>query len=242
MERKKKKNKKREKPSKEKVTEIFEVEKDGKEKIIEAHGTEIEKPISEGQLKKEKKIFIIIILAMVGFAALFAATYFISNSFNYITIDGVKFTVDKSVMAGKTLYRTSIPVNINNSRATYNFWLRGNPKITDKIPFEGNLTVMKNVVLNQTSNFNCDGDGIIGVANLLKLYGLVGSEVIADKNATCDSQGRYVFINIKEGNETKITQTGKTCYDINVKGCEILPATERFMIETFIKVHKYLNN
>jgi|WetSurMetagenome_2_1015567.scaffolds.fasta_scaffold100597_2 hypothetical protein len=237
MEKKKKEDKKEEK-----VSEIFEVEKNGKEKIIEAHGMEKEKPESKDQLKKEKKIFLIVILTMVGFAALFAATYFISDSFNHINIEGVKFTVDKTTMPGRTLYRTSLPVTYNGSRADYNFYLRGNPTNTNKIPFNGNLSLMKNMVINQASNFNCDGDGIIGIANVLKLYNILGVSVISDKNATCDSLERYVFLNIKEGNETKIEQTGRACYEMQVKGCEILPATERFMIKTFIETNELLKD
>jgi hypothetical protein len=237
MEKKKKENKKL---AKEEVSEIFEVEKKGKEKIVEAHGMEVEKPESKDQLKKEKKIFLIIILVMVGLAALFAITYFVSDSFNHFTIEGVKFTLDKTTMTGKTLYRTSLPVTYNGSKATYNFWLRNNPQQTIKIPFNGTLLIMRNMVLNQTENFNCDGDGIIGVANLLKVYNVLGVNVIADKNATCDSQERYVFLNIKAGNETKIVQTGKTCYEIQVNGCEILPATERYMIETFIEANNFI--
>jgi hypothetical protein len=235
MEKKKKENKKTEE-----VTEIFEVEKNGKEKIVEAHGMEEEKPESKDQVKKEKKIFMIVILVMVGLAALFAATYFISDSFNHMEIEGVKFTLDKATMAGKTLYKTSLPVTFNGSRADYNFWLRGNPKKTNEIPFNGSLLIMKDMVLNQTENFKCDGDGIIGVANLLKLYSVLDVNVIADKNATCDIQERYVFVNIKAGNETRIEQTGKTCYEIQVKDCEILPATERFMLETFVKANEFL--
>jgi ribosomal protein L23 len=226
--------------AKEEVSEIFEVEKNGKEKIIETHGIEEEKPESKDQLKKERKIFLVIILAMLGFAALFAATYFISDSFNHLTIEGVKFTLDETTMTGKTLYKTSIPVTFNGSKADYNFYLRNNPKKTNEIPFNGTLLIMRNMVLNQTENFNCDGDGIIGVANVLKLYNILGVEVISDKNATCDSQERYIFLNIKEGNETRIDQTGKTCYEIQVKDCEILSATERFMIETFIKANEFI--
>ena len=99
---------------------------------------------------------------------------------------------------------------------------------------------MRNMVINQTSNFNCNGDGIIGVANLLKLYNVLGVDVISDQNATCDSKERYVFLNIKDGNETKIEQTGKTCYEIQVNSCDILSATERFMLETFIEANNYL--
>ena len=92
MEKKKKTSKKGEK-----FSEIFEVEKDGKEKIVETHGFEEEKPDSKDQLKKEKKIFLGIILTMIGFVAFFAATYFISDSFNHFTVEGVKFIRTESV-------------------------------------------------------------------------------------------------------------------------------------------------
>jgi hypothetical protein len=235
MEKKKKNSKKV------KVSEIFEVEKDGKEKTIEAHGFEEEKIVSKDQLKKEKKIFLIIILTMIGFSLFFAISYLIGDSFNHIKVESVKFILDKTTMAGRTLYKTSIPVMFNASKADYNFWLRENPTLTNKIPFNGTLLIMKNMVINQNSNFNCDGDGIIGVANLVRLYGVLDVSVIADKNATCDSKERYVYLNIKTGNETRIDQTGKTCYEMTVKDCEILPATERFMIETLIETNEYLN-
>jgi hypothetical protein len=201
---------------------------------------EEEKPASENQVKKEKKIFLVVVLMMVGLAAVFAAVYFISDSFNHIKLDDVKFTLDKTTMTGMTLYRTSIPVTFNGTKADYNFWLRGNPDKTNKIPFDGNLVIMKDMVLNQEENFNCNGDGIIGVANLLKLYSVLDVKVMTDPNATCDSQERYVFVNIKSGNETRIDQTGTTCYEIQVKDCEILPATERFMIETLERTNQFL--
>jgi hypothetical protein len=212
------------------------MEKEDKEKINETE----EKSAPKNQLKKEKKIFLIIVLMMVGFAALFGAVYLISDSFNHLNVEEVKFTVDKTTMTGMTLYRTSLPVTVKGTKADYNFWLRGNPDKTNKIPFNGSLEMMKNVVLNQTENFNCNGDGIIGVANLLKLYSVLGANVISDSNATCDAEGRYVFINIKHGNETRIDQIGKACYEIQVNNCEILPATERFMIENLIETNKYL--
>jgi hypothetical protein len=92
-----------------------------------------------------------------------------------------------------------------------------------------------------TNSFNCDGDGVIGIANVLNLYKIIGTQVIKDENASCDDLlGRYMFLNIKEGNETKINDYGLkgACYNIEVKGCDILPATERFMLETLIKVNK----
>ena len=63
----------------------------------------------------------------------------------------------------------------------------------------------------------------------------LGIKVIKDPNATCDSEGKYMFLNIQPGETTKIKQTGPSCYVMEVKDCEILKATERMMVETFVR-------
>ena len=67
---------------------------------------------------------------------------------------------------------------------------------------------------------------------------MVGTKVIRDENATCDSEGRYMYINLKSGDKTKIEQSGNACYDILINNCEILEGTERFMVETFAKLNE----
>ncbi len=232
---------KKEKAESEEVSEIFEVEKNGKEKTIEAHGIEIEKKPSEEQLKGEKKTLIAIIIIVLGLAAMFFLVYYIMYLINHFEVDGVKFEVDKTDLQGQTVYKTSIPGIIYNGtfiaggtggqKADYNFYLRDDPRTTNEIPFNGSIVLTRDIVLNQKSNFKCNGD-YIGIANLLQIYNAIGAKVISDENASCDSQGRYIYINIQEANETDIEQFGPTCYNINVKNCEILPVTEKMMIET----------
>ena len=57
-----------------------------------------------------------------------------------------------------------------------------------------------------------------------------------DENASCDAEGEYMFIQIEEGEETNVEQFGPSCYKLIVSDCEILPVTERFMIEMFVKL------
>jgi len=47
-----------------------------------------------------------------------------------------------------------------------------------------------------------------------------------------------MYINLKEGEETKIEQTGTACYDILINNCEILEGTEKFMVETFAEINE----
>ncbi|MCK9596863.1 hypothetical protein M0R19_06760 [Candidatus Pacearchaeota archaeon] len=233
---------KKEAVKKEKVCEIFEVEKDGKEKIIESCGVEKEKIASKEQVKKEYKIFKAIIIAMMLFILMFLAFLWIINSQNKFNVGGVIFNVDKTALAGITVYRTSLPVYGKSEitgrtvTAEYNFWLRNDPRTLKQIDFNGYLSLKKNMVINMTDEFNCEGDGVIAVANLLKLYEIIGTTVIKDENATCDNTGRYTLLNIEAGEETKVEKFGPACYTIYIKDCDILKGTERFMLETFIKV------
>ena len=49
-----------------------------------------------------------------------------------------------------------------------------------------------------------------------------------------------MFVLIQESNRTSIEQFGPACYNINIKNCEILKGTERFMIDTFVEINKIL--
>ena len=123
----------------------------------------------------------------------------------------------------------------------YNFFLRGDPRESN-VEFNGSVLIKELVVLNSEEAFGCDGDGIISIANLRQLYEVLGAKVMKDENATCDPEGQYTYINLREGNETVIEQTGISCYDIVINNCEILAATEKLMVETFIQVNEDLSN
>lgn len=191
------------------------------------------------QIKNEKKIlrvvFLVIGLIALVFVAYMVFAYFTAN-FEY---EGVKFSMVADEWVG-ILYNTKIPVVYNNSqKANYNFYLRKDPRITTKeVDFDGELLIKPLMVINSTGELNCDGDGIIALANLMSLYKVIGTEVGRAPNATCDSLGRYVYVNIEESNETRIIETTPACYTIKVNNCEILMATERYMIETFVELKK----
>lgn len=172
-------------------------------------------------------IFIIIILAMPYIIDL-------TKKFNY---EGVEF---KTIQQGElTLYNTQLPLYDSSEKkyADYNFYLRNDPRDLEKVPFEGELFLLKNVVINSEEDFKCEGYGIIAVANLRQLYETIGAKVITDHNASCDILGRYVYLDLVSGNETKIEKFGPSCYHLIINDCEILEVTERYMTEIFIKIN-----
>ena len=234
---------KKKKENKETFTEVFDVEKDGKEKTLIVESQEKEskedKPIKKNQLNKEKKVFLGIVIVMISMLAFFGIFYFVINSPQYREYKGVEFQLVKE---GKLLfYRTFIPIIYNDKPANYNFYLRTDPNIQKLVEFNSsNISLKKIVVINQQGNFSCNGYGAIAIANLANLYKIIGANVITDPNATCDSQSRYNYINIIKGEKTKVNVYGKDneCFEIQVKDCEILKGTEKLMLEIFVEFNK----
>jgi len=217
--------------------EIFTVEKDGKEETIRTEILEEDKPASKEQIKSEKKIFKGLLIIMGCCVLMFFAFYAIINFSNNFRYNGVSFKVIK--MGELLLYDTDIPVQINNTKADYHFYLRTDPRTMKNLVFDGEIKFRELMVMNFTEDFKCD-KGVIAIANFLKLQEIIGTKVIQDNNATCDDNGRYTFVRIIPGNETKIIEYGVSggCYDIELNNCEMLKGTEKFMLETFVELKR----
>ena len=196
-----------------------------------------EEPKEKEQVKNYNKILKKFFIGMVILIILITIFVYAVRSTKKFGYEGVDFEIVKT--GNLVLYNTKIPVIIDGKKADYNFYLRTDPRtLKEKVPFEGNLSLAQNLVLNSTEDFNCDGYGIIGIANLINLYKISGIDVIKDGNATCDQSGRYAFIGIQAGNQTTIKKTGPPCYEVTINNCEILEATERLMLESFIEINK----
>jgi len=222
------------------------VKKDSKKKKTEEEKIdEVEKKISrkkqvEAENRILRNIFVGIIIVVV---AILAIVLFLKSvrTFEY---QGVNFQVVKFCDAGPCLvtYNTKLPIIYEGKDAEYNFYLRNDPrKLGENVPFIGEINLAQNVVINSTSDFNCDGDVGIAMGNLGNLFSISRINAVKDANITgCDSQGRYGFINLQEGNQTSVEEIGPSCYNININNCEIVKAMERFMLEDFVKINKIL--
>lgn len=246
MVKRKIKNSKKKRPSPKKkgkkFYEFFDIGKKGKEKTVKVEGFEnIEKKPNRKQIKEENKILRNILILIGIIAVLFLSGYLIINNIRTFEYQGVNFETvnfcDKKPCL--ILYQTSLPVNYNGKKADYNFYLRKDPRKLN-VSFDGKLNLIQKMVIDSTESFNCNGDGIIAMANLVKLYGVIGGKVIKNDTLKCDPSGNYMFLQVRKGNKTSIEQFGTACYNLNVNNCEILEVTERFMIETFSKVNKLI--
>ncbi len=198
---------------------------------------ELEEKPNKEQLKKERKQLRNVLLGLGIFVIVLALAVFFISSIKSFEYKNTKWDIVRE--GNLILYNTKIAlVNENGEQyMNYNFFLRNDPRKLN-VDFNGELEIKELAVINAEEEFNCDGDGIIAVANLNQLYQIIGTKLIRDENATCDSEGRYMYINLKAGDKTKIEQTGISCYDILINNCEILAGTERFMVETFGKINE----
>lgn len=204
----------------------------------------------EKQAREHNKILRNILIGIAVVAAGIFLFVVISNSLSRFEYRGVEFERVRFCDAGPpclVMYRTSLPVKLVDNAAVitspsekdtdYNFYLRNDPRKLN-VPFNGTLRFGEIMVLNSEEAFTCNGKGAIAAANLVQLYEVLGTKVINDENATCDPFERYVFTVVKPGNVTKIEEFEPSCYNIYINDCEILEGTEKYMIETLVKVNE----
>jgi len=227
-------------PDKEKVCEVFEVGKEGEEKEVKSCGDVPVEHATKEQLESQNKILKYVLVTIVAVILVVLCVLYFLNSVKTFEYRGVE---GKIIQEGKLIfYETKFPYKQDGKLIPYYVYIRNDPrKLHKQIPFNGemdfgflfNVDSRYRLVLNVTGNFNCDGYGIISFANMGNLEAL-GIKTIQDSNATCDTLGRYMFLNVVSGNKTEINQIGDSCYELTVNNCEILKGTERFMTEAFV--------
>ncbi len=199
-----------------------------------------EEKVKKKELSKENKTLMKILMVIGLFFLILVVSFFIMKTSNQPEYNGMTFNV---IQEGElTFYQTAFKVLYKGELTNYNIYIRNNPRKLEKdVPFEGELELRNFLVLNTTTeNLFCEGDWSLAIGNLQNLE-IFNIEIMTDKNATCDENGDYMFVEIEEGEETKIEQFGPSCYRLTVSDCEILPVTERFMIEVFSEVNKLLD-
>jgi hypothetical protein len=186
--------------------------------------------------KKENKILKIVLLFIGIFFLVLIISFVVMRNSSHPKYGGLTFN---AVQQGQILfYHTTFPVIYKGNISEYNIYLRNSPKdLKKEVPFKGEIGSITNTVINITKEFDCNGDQVIAIANMVNLYGAIGNKLIRDENASCDPSGRYTYIVVQPGEKTSVEQVGPSCYNINIKDCEILKGTERYILEMLAKVH-----
>jgi len=229
------------KTAKRKIKEIFEVGKGKKEKIVKKEGVEEVEVSTKNQSKRQEKLLKTILIVIGVIILLTIGSFIYLKTLRSSNYEGIEFktanlgTTNAPLIMYETL--TLAPSN-DGTEDPFGFRIRTKPSSLKKIPFEEeNFELMKINGYWYEADFNCDGDATIAMENLKRLFYKTGMDFFRDNASTCDSEGRYNYFTLKYGEKTEIKEIGNRCYDIIIKGnddsCEILPATEKLMVEIF---------
>ena len=237
---KKKKNKRKVGRKKRKFYEFFRIKKKGKEKTIKVSGAEDIKKGTKKQIEYQNKLLRNLFIGIGILIIIILSLFWYFNSLSHFEYEGVKFDVIKE--GNVIFYHTSFPMIQDGKDITYNVYLRNDPRKLKNVPFKGGVSLLEMMVIDNTENFVCGGDGGIAMYNFQQIFRAFGTNIIKDPNATCDSFGRYLFLVIKPGNQTSIEQFSPACYNLNVNNCEILDVTEKFIVETLVEINRLISS
>jgi len=206
--------------------------KEKKQTNISKKKEEFENERSENQ---ENKILKMIFLIVGVVFLLIAGIYFYTQSQINFTYKNIEF--QKTKIGEIDFYETKTLATADDG-SLFGFRLRTKPSVLENIPFENvdELRLMKvnGYTYEDNKTFDCEGDGVIAMANLQRLFSKQGMSVLRDPNSGCDSEGRYNYFTLKYGSATEINEIGPNCYEIVIQGndaqCQILPATEKLMV------------
>jgi len=224
------------------------------EKIIEEEAEKI-----SGEPKEKNKnaaIFIVLGIAVLIILICVIAVFYrySSNNFKY---EGIEF--NKNYMGNILFYTAKVPIIDSYGKISgyKEIDFRNDPrKLKDvTIDVNGDINFIKsNTVYVSYGEMKQCGDSVLAATNLglflsatnIKYKGAVDdSDYINNTNvpyANCQTNPDNTVILLKEGNETKIAQTGNNCYELVFKECEILKLTEKFELIILKQYMEMLNN
>jgi hypothetical protein len=217
-----------------------------KNKVAKATKKEKETEIDK-KLKKSAPFLIWLgVLAVV-----FVVSYFAFRNLGKIEYQGLEFKAEKfgSLLVYAYDYLVRTPAGIEEKT----LYFRVNPtennvSVNGEITYPGDKEVY--ISSNSTGLMKCE-DTMIALANLVLFLqnsditvksGTLDEEEAQAKNytyATCANHPDNPVIEIRAGNETKIENSG-ICYDIEIANCEMLPALEKFIVQSIIDSQKVL--
>lgn len=189
---------------------------------------------TDKQIKKQNKQIQGVLIVIGALAVIFLIGAFMIHSIRNFEYKGIQFKVVKEgeLVLYNTFFELYSPIT-GKHVADYNIYLRNDPRELEEIPFNGEVDLnvpIKKMVIQSSDELNCEGKGVIAIANLVKTMELLQIQSIKDENATCDLLGRYMFVKIIPGEKNAIEKAGQ-CYVLEVKDCDILKVTERFLVD-----------
>lgn len=212
-------------------------------KRIKGKAKEEKEPAIDRQLKK----YFPFLIGLGVLAIVFVVLYFAFSGLGKVNYEGLTFVKEK--YGDVQVYHYSYATKLSSGKVrVIDVFVRGNPA-ENSIPISGEIIYPagKKVYLsiNNTGINTCE-DSVIAVAELSGFLsnnniplkaGTPDMEEARVNNSTyitCASYPTSMTITLRAGEETKITRTGNFCYEMEVANCEILPAMEKFIVQSIV--------
>jgi len=198
--------------------------------------------------KQNRQVIWAVVLMLSVIAIIFIVPFIMKNFINKFVYVGFDFYKTKA--GDFFFYTTKIPL-VNSYGfpiGDYQISFRNDPReledievdiIDNKISFEKEEIVYISI---ESEAPICDDNiiAVVGLTNFLDKFGNLkvkgamhdvyytsGNDLVY---VTCDNHPDNTILLVKTGNETEIKKTGKNCYELIYKDCEINRAAEKFII------------
>lgn len=207
-----------------------------------------ERKPKETKIDSQIKRYFPFLIGLGVLVLIFIILSYIFQGIGKINYEGLTFTKEK--LGELIFYHYSYHVMSPAGKIyEYNLYLRNNPK-TNSVPIEGEISyVPENMILigiNNTGLTECNQNTTLALAelsqfltnNFLKVRGgYVDYNYSKTHNQTyisCELYPENTVIVMESGNETKVSRTGTNCYHVSSANCEVLQATEKFIVQSII--------
>jgi len=198
--------------------------------------------------KQSKQVLWALILMIALLLIVLGTPYVIKNYFNKFVY--LKLDFEKTQLGNIKFYSTKIPVtNVGwDIVGVYSMNFRNDPRKLEYISHnidDNKISFKKENVTYISFNPDmkaCDNTTIalMNLAGFLKDFGNLNIssavtyyDYARDNNlsyVTCDNSPDNTVIIIDEGEKTEIKKISNECYSITYNNCEIMPATEKFIL------------
>ncbi len=199
---------------------------------------------------------------MVGLVIVFLAASAVFQSFKTFEYQGLTFTKEKfgeipvfrhSFYTDNLASITGAVTDEDKDRGYFSLVLRGDPR-ENNVPIDGEirLSAIKGayISVNGTGLTQCEysAPGISSLTSFLVGNGLNVKGAVPDEEeareagvlaVNCENTPNSDVILIKAGSETRIT-IKENCYEVTISNCEVLPAVEKFMVQTILDARERL--
>ena len=184
-------------------------------------------------------VLVVMLITFLSFSAIF-------KSFHTFDYEGLTFTREK--FGEIPVYHYYYYYNYLGDIFQYNLYLRNDPREND-IPVDGKIEFSSirpvyisvnghKLIQCEQSNIAVAGVSAFFTNNLVETRSatpnIIESQYRRITYADCENMPNDQVVVITSGEESKIETTGDSCYTITIANCEILDATEKFIVQTII--------